>query len=200
MTTTCASPLSFDELIAYVVGELDEPREQDLEAHVFECEHCGARWAACSELGRDVRQAFGEGLLALPVTQAVLYRAASQGLRLREYTVTPGGTAHCTAAPDDDLVIIRLDAGFAPGEAVDVDVEQQPQDGGIPTHTSSFDLPFEGDTGQLVFANPASVVRGYANSRWTITAHAHDPETGRHRTVGPFILHHARWGGSTSDQ
>jgi hypothetical protein len=54
------------------------------------------------------------------VSDAFLQRAREDGLRVREYAPSPGGSVQCTVAADDDLLVGRLAADFAGATRVDL--------------------------------------------------------------------------------
>ena len=51
-------------LLAWWLDELGEEEANDVEAHLFECEACGARLRELLRLGAAVRRALLDGLVA----------------------------------------------------------------------------------------------------------------------------------------
>lgn len=117
MTTRCLEPVTDDTLTAWWAGELDDRAARRIEEHLLACPSCTARGQALATLALALRDAVRAGALAAIVTREVLERLRAEGLRIREYSVPPGGAVQCTVAPDDDIVAARLGApGLSEGQ------------------------------------------------------------------------------------
>ena len=88
------------------------------------------------------------GAVHAVVADAFVKRLAAQGLRLREYRVPHNGSVYCTVAPDDDLLITRLDAPLAGVERLDVELLGVEGAG----RERLRDVPFDAAAGEVVLA------------------------------------------------
>jgi hypothetical protein len=89
------------------------PDEESLEEHLFECDTCGQRLREVIALADGVRSLAREGSLRMVVSDAFLKRAAEEGLRIRQYAPSAGGSVECTVTAEDDLLIGRLAANLS---------------------------------------------------------------------------------------
>jgi hypothetical protein len=113
MTTaacTAPPPVPLEALLEYWLGELDEATERRFDEHLFACAACSARLRAIVDLGAAIRGELVRGSLTIVLPEPFLRRLEDAGLRVREYTLEPGGSVDCTVTPDDDLVVARLHA------------------------------------------------------------------------------------------
>jgi hypothetical protein len=101
-------PLGSAQLLDYALGELPMDEADALEAHLFDCEPCGARAAGVEGLVRGTSALVRGGLLNVMLTRSLLERLERSGLRVRRYDVPPGGTVACGASPLDELVVLVL--------------------------------------------------------------------------------------------
>jgi hypothetical protein len=108
--TRAACTVPAEELLAYWLGELDEAAEQSLDEHLFACAACSERLRAIVDLGAAIRGEFSRGVLNIVLPEPFIARVKDAGLRVREYTLEPGGSVDCTVTPDDDLVVAHLHA------------------------------------------------------------------------------------------
>jgi hypothetical protein len=118
-TTSCRAPVGDDALVAYWLGELDERAEASLESHLLACGDCSERLAGIVALADGLRRSVDEGAVRIVVTDAFVKDAARRGMRIREYRVPRNGSVHCSVAPEDDLLVSRLEAPLAGVERVD---------------------------------------------------------------------------------
>lgn len=110
MTTTCATPVSTQDLLAYWLGELDGAQENRLDEHLFACAACGERLRTVVELGAAIRGELLHGDFGFVLPAAFIRRLKGAGLRVREYQLEPGGSVDCTVTAADDLVVAHLRA------------------------------------------------------------------------------------------
>jgi hypothetical protein len=121
MTAECSTAASIGLLVDYWAGDATTADAERLEDHAFACDSCWRRLAAVASLARGVAQvAAMRGGLAMVVTQAMIDRLATEGLRMRHYRPRPGQTVHCTIGPDDDLSVTYLTADFQDVQRVDL--------------------------------------------------------------------------------
>jgi hypothetical protein len=108
--TRSPCPTQTQDLLEYWLGELDDAHEQRLDEHVFACAACTERLTAMVDLGAAIRRVFVHGNLNIVLPEPFIQRVKAAGLRVREYTLQPGGSVDCTVTPDDDLVVSYLRA------------------------------------------------------------------------------------------
>lgn len=188
--TTCAAPVPFAALIDYWLGDLDAVREDDVERHLFGCGDCCAALERIVELAGGIRTLVREGAIAAVVSAAFVEALSAAGLRLREYRVPRDGSVHCTVAPDDDLLISRLQAPLAGVERLDlVSVEGE---GAAPVRLA--DIPFSAAAGEVVIVPRIDRVRALRESTKTVRLVA--VEQGRDRVLGEYLFVHTPWPGA----
>lgn len=138
-------------LLAYWFGELDEAREAAIEEHYLGCAACTQQLEEVEALGAGVRRAFADGRLGAVVTPAFVERLRARGLRLREYSVPCNGSVNCSAGPDDDVLLGRLQAPLEGVERIDLLV--------APTDLRLEDVPFDAAAGEVVVAPSIAYIR-----------------------------------------
>ena len=181
---SCASPIPLETLLEYWLGELDEVREAALDEHLLGCGHCCATLQGLVDLAGEVRAAVRAGAVHAVLADAFVKRLAAQGLRLREYRVPHNGSVYCTVAPDDDLLITRLDAPLAGVERLDVELLGVEGAG----RERLRDVPFDAAAGEVVLAARMERMRALPAStvRMRLLAMAPSGE----RLVGEYTFHH----------
>jgi hypothetical protein len=188
----CASPIPLATLLEYWLGELDEAREGALDEHLLGCGHCSATLQGLVDLAGEVRAAVRAGAVHAVLTDAFVKRLAAQGLCLREYRVPHNGSVYCTVAPEDDLLITRLDA---PLEGVErLDIERSGEEGaGIERLR---DVPFDAAVGEVVYTLRMGRIRALPATTLRVRLLAMSPSG--ERLVGEYTFHHTphRPGGS----
>ena len=172
-------------LLAWWLNELEEEEAHGIEAHLFECDDCGARVRELLQLGAAVRRALLEGHVAGAVSARFITRLREDGLNIREYHLEAGGSVACTVAPDDDLVVSYL---RAPLEGVDrLDAVFEDHTG---THRST-QIPFDPARNEVSFIAPTALLKawGAAQQRVRLLAVAKDEE----RLIGEYTFNHSPW-------
>jgi hypothetical protein len=180
----CASPIPLGTLLEYWLGELDEARDGALDEHLLGCGHCSANLQRLVDIAGEVRAAVRAGAVHAVLTEAFVKRLATEGLRLREYRVPHNGAVYCSVAPDDDLLITRLDAPLAGVERLDL--ERLGVEGKVLERLS--DVPFDAAAGGVVFTHRMERIRALPATtvRYRLLAMAASGE----RLVGEYTLHH----------
>jgi hypothetical protein len=176
-----------EELLEYWLGELDEAREDALDEHLLGCGHCSASLQGLVDLAGEVRAAVRAGAVHAVLTDAFVKRLAAQGLRLREYRVPHNGAVYCTVAPDDDLLITRLDAPLAGVERLDV--ERSVGEG--PGVERLRDVPFDEAAGEVVYTLRMGRVRALPETTLRVRLLAVSPSG--ERLVGEYTFNHSPW-------
>ena len=101
--------------------------------------------------------------------------------------VACNGSVHCTVAPDDDVMVARLEAPLAGVERVDAvlldEAWQQRMD----------DIPFNAATDEVVFTPRIGTIRaqGASTARVQLFAVDRQPE----RLIGEYTFIHTPWHG-----
>ena len=182
--TSCTSPIALATLLEYWLGELGAERDEQIDEHLLGCGHCSANLQSLVELAGEVREAVRAGALHAVLSGAFVQRLAAQGLRLREYRVPHNGSVHCTVAPDDDLLITRLDAPLVGVERLDL---ERVGTGGAGVERLR-DVPFDAAAGEVIFTLPMEGVRALpvTDVRIRLVAVA----TSSERIIGEYTLHH----------
>lgn len=187
---TCAAPIPFAALVDYWLGDLDAAREEDVERHLFACGECCATLERIAELAGGIRALVRRGDVTAIVSAAFVEALGAAGLRLREYRVPRDGSVHCTVAPDDDLLISRLQAPLAGVERLDLVVIEG--EGAAPERLA--DIPFSAPAGEVVVVPRVDRIRRQqaTTSKMQLVA----VEQGRDRVLGEYRFFHTPWPGA----
>lgn len=183
MSPPCDGTLDLATLASYWLGELPASDSDQLEEHLFACEGCSRRLRALVSLGDGVRRLARRGAVQVVVTPSFLEAALRAGLRVREYTVPPGGRVACTVTAQDDLLVGRMRADFSGVSRLDVLVEMAGQAPG-----RIEDVPVRPEAGELILAQamPAARALGRAVLRYRLVARG----DGRERVLGEYTFDH----------
>jgi hypothetical protein len=179
--TNCT--MSRDELLAWWLGELDAAAEERLDAHVFACAECAARLSALLALGDAIRRETLSGSFGFVVPAAFVGRMRAAGLRLREYTLEPGGSVNCTIAPGDDFAISHLHVPLAGVPRLDV-ILDDPTLGRFRLD----DVPFDPGVNALTFVPSAALLRSLGTTQQRVRLVAVSGE--QERVLGEYTFNH----------
>jgi hypothetical protein len=182
-TPTCIAPISFVELVEYWFDELAQDQEERIEEHLLGCAPCTERLGELARLGAGIRAAFRSGEVWAVVSPAFLQRMKQEGLRLREYSVSPGGSVNCTISAADDAVVSRLQVSLKGVTRVDLVRLSERGEGRLP------DIPFEPDADEVLFCPPAASLKKAPAYIEKIRLVAVD-ETGE-RPIADYTFNHA---------
>lgn len=182
----CAKPVELEALVAYWMRELPEAEEGRLDEHFFACGYCSQRleWLAACAAG--IRAAVHAGEIALVLTPAFLGAMKRLGLRVREYAAQPGETVNCSIRAEDDLVVSRLKAPLA--GAIRVDAVKSVELGGKLERWRVEDVPFNEDTGEVLFMPSAPALRRMPSHTWRVQLVAVDGAG--ERPLGEYTFAH----------
>jgi hypothetical protein len=186
----CTTPITLDTLAGYWLGELDAGAEAPVAEHLLGCEHCSAALQRLVDLGDGIRALTSRGLLRTVVSDDFVKRLADGGLRVREYAVARNGSVNCTVAPDDDVVISRLQAPLADVERLDLLVLDAA--GGAAERLQ--DIPFDRATVEVVLA--ANVQQLRRLPRMVMRMRLVAVERGGQRVLGDYSFDHTPWPGN----
>src|SRR5437868_8201908 len=147
-----------ETLFAYWLDELDADAAAEVEAHLFECDECGARLRELLTLRAAVKREFLAGNVPSPVSAAFVRRLAGDGLRVREYSLVPGDSIACTAAPHDDLLVAHLNADLTDVRQVDIEYDDA---GGV---RRARHLPMNATFDEVTLIAPTNVLKAMDES------------------------------------
>lgn len=151
----CDAPIDFVTLIEYWFGELSRDDETQVEEHFLGCAHCTERLEELAELASGIRAAFRRGIVRAVISKSLLDKMKNEGLRLREYQVSPGGSVRCTISATDDVVVGRLQVPRS--DAARVDLVRLNERGEIGFHLR--DIPFDPTAGEVLFCPSAAALK-----------------------------------------
>lgn len=183
----CSAPIAFATLVEYWLGELDAADEARVDEHLLGCDECTDSLQRLVGLAGGVRTLIRQGAVHAVVTDGFLARLAAQGLRLREYRVPCNGSVHCTVAPDDDVMVARLEAPLAGVQQVDALLLAPDQ----ATERRWRDIPFDRSTDEVVFTPRIDTIRALAASTTRIRLLAVDRQS--ERLIGEYTFIHTPW-------
>jgi hypothetical protein len=184
----CAAPIGAARLLDYWLDEGDAPEAETIERHLLGCAHCSAELERLLQLGDEVRALMRGGRIHAVLGQSFVRRLCDAGLRVREYRMGPGGSVDCTVAPDDDLLVSRLQAPLAGVRQLDVVVVNPMGDGSTRRLT---DVPFDPDAAELVMTPVTAAVRQAPAHVQQVRLVAVEP-TGE-RMLGEYVFRHTPW-------
>jgi hypothetical protein len=183
----CAKPLDGRALVDYWFGELLASELDRVEEHLLECAQCSRDLSELVAIGDGVRRLAHQGAFQVVVSPAFLETAGRRGLRIREYSLPPGGRAACTVTAEDDLLISRLQADFRGVTRLDLVALTE----GHPEQRFE-GLPVDPAAPELILAQamPAMRALGTALVRLRLVV----PEPTGDRVLGEYPFAHTRSG------
>ena len=188
MSPACAKPIPDDSFLDWWTGELALGERRRLEEHLLACDGCAARLALAGAFADGVRTLVRQGRAPAVLTAGALERLRREGRKVREYRVAPGGGVHCTVAPEDDVLVARLD--LPPGGAARVDLVSRMDEGEAERLS---DLPVEPGASELILAVPIDVVR--SRPAHVLVLRLVEAGPGGDRTLGEYTFRHTPWPG-----
>lgn len=184
ITPSCQSPLDWDTLLAYWLGELDSDREARTEEHYLGCAECSRRLELLTTLAQEVRALTRTSGVSAVLDDQFLRRLTEHGVRVREYRVPRNGSVNCTVTPEDDFVVGRLEAPLADVTRLDMlylDSEGKPV-------TRHEDIPFIPESGAVVFSTRIDALRALPATTLRVRLLAVDRDG--ERLLGDYIFNH----------
>lgn len=197
MTAPC--PLGLDELLAYLLGDLADRSDGEVDAieeHLFDCAACGRRLDSLDALRHAVSEAARRAELGSSVGGAFVERAARDGLSVREYRIREGATVPCRAGPED-LVLVRLalgaerSAGLGEGAGLRLDATFEDLERRVAAELPPREVVVDRDRGEVMLVFPGAAVRSYPRSRWTMRLSGGTAAGEGPGEIGPFVLDHS---------
>ncbi len=186
MIGRCEAPLEVESLVAYQRGELSPAEEPRVEEHLFACEACTRRLESLDRLRKIVIALVRAGRVRGTVTTALVACAERDGVRVRQYRVTPRAEVPCTVAPEDDFVAVRLAGGFSGADVLDVSLEATDLASGARQEMRVRDVVVDRETGDVVFLYPGDAIRAMPRSTVRFDVH----RGGEQDIIASFHLDH----------
>lgn len=181
--STCHTPIEFSALIEYWLGELDEATEGRIDEHLLGCGECSERLGQLVALAGGIRAAFRQGTVRAFVTEAFVQRLAELGVRMREYRVPRNGSVNCTVAPEDELLVARLEAPLAGVSRLDAISHLADAPAEV-----FHDIPFDAASGEVVIAPKIARLRAMPSHQHRVRLVAVDARG--ERVIGDYTFNH----------
>lgn len=181
---TCRSPLDWDSLLAYWLGELDVDSAAQIEEHYLGCATCSRRLEQLARLAREVRAVARTSGVNMVVTEPFVRRLAEHGLHVREYRVPRNGAVNCTVTADDDVVVARLEASL--DDVARLDLVTLGSDGEAMLRQE--DIPFIAASGGVVLSTRIDMLRALPETTLHVRLLAVD--TNGERALGEYTFNH----------
>ena len=161
MTPPCHAPVSDDDLLEYWTDALEGADVERIEDHLFSCGDCAARLEAMVSLGDGLRTLVQQGRVSGIVSRSLLNRMQRDGVKVRQYSLSPGERVPCAAFPDDDLLVIALRANFAGAGNVTLSITGQ--DDELISRIS--DVPVSPADSEILWGAPGEIIRRMPSTR-----------------------------------
>jgi hypothetical protein len=186
--TTVSDHIALDVLLQDWLGECDPATREAVDVHLMACDSCGALFDEVLALGQGMREALRAGLVFTVAHPGFVERLAAQGLRVREYRVPHNGSVNCTVAPEDEVLVSRLQAPLQGVQRLDVlqEVSFAP---GVQNRVD--DIPFDPVSGEVLYLARIAKVRQLPAHTMRLTLLARDAAGSRE--VGHYEFHHSPW-------
>lgn len=181
---TCQSPLTWETLLAYWLGELGADAAAQTEEHYLGCAQCSRRLEQLVALAGGVQALARDSGVNMVVEDEFVRRLREEGRNVREYRLSLNGSVNCTVTPDNEFVVSRLDAPLAGVQRVDMLLQYDFMD----AEQRQEDVPFVTESGAVVFCPPIEMIRALPASTLKIRLLAVD-DKGDH-TLGVYTFNH----------
>lgn len=192
MNTIAHDHPPLEALIDYALDGADDAAAQAIDEHLMHCDACGERLDELMALRDGVRSALRAGAVSAVTTGAFVDRLAGRGLRIREYRLPLNGSVNCTVAPQDELLVSRLQVPPLQGvERLDALASFSLEPG---VQHRLEDIPFDPRSGEVVYLPELATVRGMPEHTLRVQLLAVDAGGGT-REVGHYTFHHRPWSG-----
>jgi hypothetical protein len=189
MSNDAGNHVAFERLLDYWFGDAAEADSAVIDEHLMQCDACGAQVESIAMLAHGTCVAFAAGEVGAVVGADFVARLVARDMHVREYRVGPGGSVHCTVAPEDDVLVSRLQASLRGVRRLDLVVETS---GGDTQRLA--DVPFEPESGEVVFASRIAQVRALSAAH-DIRLRLYAIGEEGSREVGHYTFHHRPWPG-----
>jgi hypothetical protein len=183
MTPPCNAPISDDDLLEYWIHPTDEAGTNRLEEHLFSCTDCARRLEAIASLGAGLRTLVKHGRVSGIVSRSLLNRMQRDGVKVRQYSLSPGERVPCAAFPDDDLLVISMQANFTGVESVNLSVTGP--GGSLIGRLAG--VPISAGDREILWATPGDVIRQLPSTRVQLRVTSDAPDE---KTLAEYELDH----------
>ncbi|MEJ2361214.1 MAG: hypothetical protein P8Z75_07275 [Gammaproteobacteria bacterium] len=183
-TVSCQSPLAWDELLAYWLGELDNDNAAHIEEHYLGCAQCSRRLEQLAALAQGIGELARSSGVNMVIDDSFVAQLRKDGLQVREYRVPPNGSVNCTITPEDNFVVGRLEVPLAGVQRIDLLSRFSFDE----KETRLEDVPFVADSDGVLFAPPVEAIRAMPASSLRLRLLAVD-ETGE-RMLAEYTFNH----------
>ena len=184
---SCSSPIAFETLVAWWLGELAQAAQETLAEHVFTCAHCTRRVEELAALAGGVRAAVRSGAIGMVVSAPFVEGMKKAGLRVREYHVTPGSSVNCTVYADDDAVVGHMRASLHGVRRLDL-LEWVEVGGVSRPEVRLEDVPFDPAAGEVLFLPPAAALKKMPSNRLRVRLIS--VEAAGETAIGEYVFAH----------
>jgi hypothetical protein len=183
----CSNPIDAAVLADYWLAALAESKEEAVEEHLLDCDQCGQRLREVIALAEGVRKLAREGSLRMIVSDAFLKRAAEEGLRVRQYAPSRGGSVECTVTAEDDILIGRLAANLSGANRVDLCIcdERGVEKLRLP------DIPVHSGASSVIYQESITFAKALPTNTMIARLVAFD-DAGSERLLGEYTFNHTR--------
>ena len=181
----CNDPIALPTLIEYWLDELGAAATERIDEHIIACAACSDQLAQIVALSNGVRAAFRDGFVRAFVTGAFVDRLIERGVRVREYRVARGGGVNCSVAPEDEVVVGRLEVPLEGVTRLDVVAHQLTDI----AEERFRDIPFAAAAGEVVLAAKAALLRAAPAHRARLRLIAVDADG--ERLLGEYTFRHS---------
>jgi hypothetical protein len=182
---------SLETLLDYWLHESDAAATDAVDEHLMQCDACGEVLDSLIALGDGVRAAFRAGAVSAVTSGAFVQRLAGQGLQMREYRLPHNGSVNCTVAPEDELLVARLEAPLQGVQRLDALAQRSI---GPDVQHRLHDIPFDPRAGEVVYIERLADVRHMPTHTLQLTLLAVE-ESGSSRELGRYAFNHRPWPG-----
>lgn len=181
---------SFETLLDYWLHDSDDATTDVVDEHLMQCDTCGQVLDSLIELGEGLRAAFRAGAVSAVTSDAFVRRLAAQGLQVREYQVPHNGSVNCTVAPEDELLVSRLEAPLKGVKRLDALAQLSTEPG---MQHELQDIPFDSQTGEVIYVQNLAHIKRLPAHTAQMTLLSIEP--GGAREVGRYTFCHRPWPG-----
>src|SRR5262245_3738902 len=183
----CANPIDITVLADYWLAALENSDEEAVEEHLLQCDKCGERLRELIALAEGVRELARSGSLRMIVSAVFLKSAAEDGLRIRQYAASAGGSVECTVTAEDDILIGRLAANLSDVRRIDLCVCD---DAGIEQGRLRA-IPFQPGASSVICQEAITFAKA-APTHQLIYRLVSVDETGSDHPLGEYTFNHTR--------
>jgi hypothetical protein len=186
-SSTAPAPehLGLDALLDYWLGDADAAATEFIDAHLMQCDDCGAALDEVVALARGVKEAFHRGLVPSMLSARFVERLKAAGRRVREYRVSHNGSVSCSVGPDDDMLVAHLVAPLQGVTRLDAAFKAPFIAGG---EERLSDIPFDAASGEVLFTPNMAEVRRYPTHQMVVRLLAVD--AAGERELGRYTFNH----------